>query len=48
VTIENGVTSLSTSLATTSAGTYMLPTHVRRVWTGQSGNYSPALKAVVT
>jgi len=48
VTIQNGVTSLSTSFKPTNAGTYMFRSRVRRVSTGQSSDYSPALKVVVT
>jgi plastocyanin len=47
-TIENGVTSLSTSFHAASTGTYMFRARERDTSTGQSSDYSPALKVVVS
>lgn len=48
VTIENGVTALSASFVPSSAGTYVFRARERDTSTGESSNYSPALKVVVS
>jgi len=47
-TIENGVTSLSTSFTPSATGTYQFRSRERTTSTGQASNYSPALKVVIS
>ena len=47
-TIDNGVTTLSTSFSPSNSGTYMFRARERNSSTGLSSSYSPALKVVVS
>jgi len=48
MTIQNGVTSLSTSFHPSGTGTFMFRARERDTSSGQSTNYSPALKIVIS
>jgi plastocyanin len=48
VTIENGVTSQSTSFSPSTTGTYQFRSRERNTSTAGASNYSPALKVVIS